>query len=652
MENFRFTLGRTPASPASQSQGADSSSNVNLEWLLGLNKNLGDGSPDTQRFRDIISADSIQTKELERWLVQALEGDDELHSRAYQDISMCLASKMGITVEYGSYLPTSGQSIPFNGIWRTSNYALGVIIHTHRLENLDTAKLKSQVDEFLRNYDKGLESFACVVLLARGCSKKVEAQATAWPYPGGLRLLDGATFLELGHMRDYGLIKESEFERIFVPGRLLYAEDILAYVDSFLTGRDYIPQAVAQVDCAVGVVEDSLLSFDATPAVAVIETQIDSVAVETGGEKNKKKKAEPVELEDDEFVPEVVTEARAPQPSGKDEPEEMVETIDESQEQRDEAFDAATTVTVEIEEDDEASIEFVEEDDALAAIRGRVAALGGDEEIVVVEEMNEDGADTPQDPVAARLAALSDEPPEPPPPPPPTPNRKSPVPDVSSDSKSAMGFEDDSEPEPAPDGTAADITALEKVVANNPGNIPALVQLGKLFTKIAEFDRAIEYIKKVINEESDHVQANLVLGEIHYRKKEYPKAALSYDVVLNKDPNNLEALVNLGKVYLAQEKYSRALKILQRATKASPKPDADLELKLAKVFYLQEKLDKALVHLKSAQKIDPKNVQVHLALGHYHLDTKNPVEAKKAFEEGLRLDPGNIKLQTYVNNLQ
>ena len=77
-----------------------------------------------------------------------------------------------------------------------------------------------------------------------------------------------------------------------------------------------------------------------------------------------------------------------------------------------------------------------------------------------------------------------------------------------------------------------------------------------------------------------------------------------------------------------------------------------LNLQLAKVYYAQENLDQAATHLMNARDIDPNDVDVWVALGHYFLDVKNPSEAKKAFEAGLRLDPTNIKLQTYVNNLQ
>ena len=263
--------------------------------------------------------------------------------------------------------------------------------------------------------------------------------------------------------------------------------------------------------------------------------------------------------------------------------------------------------------------------------------------MVVLEESTDDVGS-----VQARLAMLDgpDSAPAPAPAPPP------PAPEPAPALAPAPAPESAPEPTISSAGLAGDIAALEKVVANNPSNLPAQVQLGKLYARSGQFDKAIDAIKKVINEESDHIQGNLVLGEIHFRKQEYPKAALSYDVVLNKDPNNLEALMNLGKVYLAQEKLSRALKTFQRASKATQNPNADLELQIAKVYYIQEKLDKALTHLNHAKDIDPTNVNVYLALGHYYLDTKNPVEAKRAFEEGLKLDPGNIKLQTYVNNLQ
>jgi len=695
MATFRYTFGRTAAPRAPQTAGTDASSNVNLDWLLGLNRNLADKSPDAQRFREIISAESIQTSELVKWVGQAQATDDALHRRAYQDIVVSLGKKLGFDIEYGWYEPSPEAPFSFSGLWSGPSVTLGIYTFFERVESYDIDTFKSGYDAFFKRYDVAPERFTSLFLLGRGCSRKVEGQVAGWQAAGRLRLVKQDTLLDTVAMYEQSLLGVDDLERLFCTGRLMYLDELMAYVDGFLAGRPAAspaapvarpaarstataapappaapvaapPPAPAPPPEPVVVVD----AFEPEPEPVVVATSIAQPAVAPVPEPEFVPEPEPpprstvaptYESETDEAVvvaddgmfvpipPEPAPQVQPPVPSTP--PPRPAPPVPSTPPPRPAppvatppprpapappapavSYDDGEAVTA---DDDEDTIEFVDEgDEALAAIRGRVSALGGDDEVVVVEETTDEGSS-----VAARLAAL-----EPPPPPAPAVERPSAPP--------AAGLSAVDDGDTGEEALSSDIVALEKVVANNPTNLPAQVQLGKLYARSGQFDKAIEAIKKVINEESDHIKANLVLGEIHFRKREYPKAALSYDVVLNKDPDNIEALMNLGKVYLAQEKLSRALKAFQRAASASTAPNAELELQVAKVYYMQERLDKALSHLQRAKEIDPKNVNVWLALGLYYLDTKNPFEAKKAFEEGLKLDPGNIKLQTYVNNLQ
>ena len=687
MATFRYTLGRTATPRSTEGQGNDASSNVNLDWLLGLNKNLADKSPDAQRFREIIGADSIQTSELIKWIQQAQNTDDVLHRRAYQDIIVSLGKKLGFSVEYGWYEHSADAPFYFNGLWNSQNVTLGLCTFYERLETYDMESFKRGWDSFFKSFNIPMEKFTCLFFFANGCARKVEGQLAGWQAAGRVRLLKQKTFLELVSMYENSLIGFDEVERLLGSGRLMYTEELLAYIHRFMSSQPTKAPQAAPVQVAPAAVAPAAAPpppAPPTPSIAPAEdlfapepSFVDDAPSEIAPMVEPEPAPAPPPAPEPIFEPTpapappqpVVPQAPPPAP----EPEEAF-VIEEGpiEVSAEPVFEPAppppappapepvfepepepvprpepVAEPVETFEIEEETISIVEEDDgdSIAAIRGRVAAIGGDDEVVVLDESTDD-----VNSVQARLAMLDGSEPVAPGPPPAAP---APAPEPApAPPPQAAPAQPAPEPTTSSAGLAGDIAALEKVVANNPSNLPAQVQLGKLYARSGQFDKAIEAIKKVINEESDHIQGNLVLGEIHFRKQEYPKAALSYDVVLNKDPNNLEALMNLGKVYLAQEKLSRALKTFQRASKATASPNADLELQIAKVYYIQEKLDKALVHLQHAKEIDPANVNVYLALGHYYLDTKNPVEAKRAFEEGLKLDPGNIKLQTYVNNLQ
>jgi tetratricopeptide (TPR) repeat protein len=208
-------------------------------------------------------------------------------------------------------------------------------------------------------------------------------------------------------------------------------------------------------------------------------------------------------------------------------------------------------------------------------------------------------------------------------------------------------------PEPQASGSPgeADISALEQQVAGSPHDLAAMVKLADAYRVAGRLQEALVPIKNVVKEASDHVQANLAMGRIYFEMKEYPKAALSFEVVLNKERSNVQARLALGDVYLAQEKYSRALKAFQKAAEEGGDSAPEVHIRLARTLSSMDRASEAFPHLQKAVELDQGNVEAYLELGNHYLDAKQPQEALEVFRKGLALDPNNIKLRTYVDNL-
>lgn len=115
------------------------------------------------------------------------------------------------------------------------------------------------------------------------------------------------------------------------------------------------------------------------------------------------------------------------------------------------------------------------------------------------------------------------------------------------------------------------IAGIEKMLAKNPNNPTALVQLGNDSFDVGNFKKAIDAYRKALKLDPDNADVMTDLG-IAFRRSGEPKEALaSFRKALDANPNHTTALFNLGLVLRDDVKdYAGALKaweaFLQKAT--------------------------------------------------------------------------------------
>ena len=100
------------------------------------------------------------------------------------------------------------------------------------------------------------------------------------------------------------------------------------------------------------------------------------------------------------------------------------------------------------------------------------------------------------------------------------------------------------------------------------------------------------------------------------------------------------SLHQLGELYERKEKFAEARAAFENAT-AAQAPSVPLLLDLARVAYKQRDLDGALGYLAHARDLEPRNPGIHFFFGLVCVDLNLPIEARRALDEAVRLDPGN-----------
>ncbi|MCM2268301.1 MAG: 6-bladed beta-propeller [Elusimicrobiales bacterium] len=120
----------------------------------------------------------------------------------------------------------------------------------------------------------------------------------------------------------------------------------------------------------------------------------------------------------------------------------------------------------------------------------------------------------------------------------------------------------------------------------------------------ARYDYFKDYFGKILAENPGDVDANLNLGMLTARNGEGAAAMKYFNDVLAKEPFNSAALNNLGNVAFGDKKYEEAKKYYFDAAKADPY-DAEIWLNLARVSDKLGRKDDVKTFADRAAKIDP-----------------------------------------------
>lgn len=157
------------------------------------------------------------------------------------------------------------------------------------------------------------------------------------------------------------------------------------------------------------------------------------------------------------------------------------------------------------------------------------------------------------------------------------------------------------------DAEAGYRTLLE---ANDPRALPGMMEL-----KVAQgqWDQAIKIGEDQLRQSPDQLEYRRALGIIYFRMGKYPEAAAEFQKLIDKNPKSVELYVRIGEA----KKYGKDFK-------------------------------GAVEALKKARELDPNNAVPCLDLAMVYEQTGRMDEARKSYEDVIKLQPDNPEA---LNNL-
>ena len=152
----------------------------------------------------------------------------------------------------------------------------------------------------------------------------------------------------------------------------------------------------------------------------------------------------------------------------------------------------------------------------------------------------------------------------------------------------------------------------------------------------------------------DNAKAHNSLGAIYGNTGRTREAEAHFKEALRLQPDKTEGLhilPNLGRSLIAQGKVAEAVPYLEHARRLKP-DDAGLANEMALAYVGVDRFDAAIAAWRDAVRIDPRQEQTWFALGMALAATGRVPEARQAFTEVLRLNPGRTDAATALSRLR
>ncbi|MCU0573411.1 MAG: tetratricopeptide repeat protein [Syntrophobacteraceae bacterium] len=193
--------------------------------------------------------------------------------------------------------------------------------------------------------------------------------------------------------------------------------------------------------------------------------------------------------------------------------------------------------------------------------------------------------------------------------------------------------------------------AFRRALEINPSNAVARAHLATLLPSVQGAGEGEQKASVPASAGTGRTVEQLVAEARELMEKDPPQARLLLDEAILREPGDFDAVFQLGRLLTFQKDYAAAIQRYERALELNP-ASADALFNLGYIHLVSKDYDKAIQHYESCLALSPPyrdEVLTNLGLG--HLKKMNLAEARKLFEEALKVNPDNQVARGYLRNM-
>ena len=185
---------------------------------------------------------------------------------------------------------------------------------------------------------------------------------------------------------------------------------------------------------------------------------------------------------------------------------------------------------------------------------------------------------------------------------------------------------------------ASEETLWTDTLAKNPNCWVGHNNLGLVFLKRGQINKAIEQFQNALEINPNHEEAHSNLGIALVQKGQVDEAVVQYQKVLEIDPNFLGAYSNLGIALVQKGQLDEAIDRFRKALEVNPN-DVQAHTNLGHALLEKGRTDEAIAQFQKALGINPNYAEADNNLGNALLQKGRLDEATERYQKALKINP-------------
>lgn len=214
---------------------------LTLDLIVSLAGDWADSSRASKQFREIIENEQTSTEEISAYLQEAINGTDDHHNRAIQDLVNNIGQRLGFRVDYGVYQGRS-DTIGYDGHWvsAATETETHLIVETKKSTSfsIDLNQAGGYIDEFTDQRDISHEQVYGLYVIGEGNIETVAQTILGSQYREQMRVIRAEQLLNLLEIQQESTLRHEQVVDLLLPINAVNVGQLVGLVQDVIEFRD------------------------------------------------------------------------------------------------------------------------------------------------------------------------------------------------------------------------------------------------------------------------------------------------------------------------------------------------------------------------------------------------------------------------------
>lgn len=194
------------------------------------------------------------------------------------------------------------------------------------------------------------------------------------------------------------------------------------------------------------------------------------------------------------------------------------------------------------------------------------------------------------------------------------------------------------------------IPYYEQIITFYPHYIDAMNSLGAIYRRLKRYEESIDILQRAVDEGRQSSDVNYNLGFTYREMGNYDDAIEAFSSVINENPNDVLAYNHLGAIYLEKKEYEKSINSFKRGLQIDQNHPI-LNYNLARCYGEAKKYSDAIRCYQMALRSKPGWVDAVKDFSKLLVKCQKSQEASELVKHSIELYPNDTKLLAMLGNI-